>query len=426
MSNPRPSGETADREAATLQIGLSSGSLLDTIQEDYEIGELTVAYDRSATGRRLLFGVVELLPMGTEPGPRDPAPRHERLGGKAEHELNVVRWHLAPAEAVAWYSDARAGTARLPPLNSESEGLPLKFGILDAEPPWPSTALEYELFWDRSPLWGQRPGGARISQLLCVADHPDITHWTNAQRERARTWLASNLPFDILARPILLGSINLILPNPLFRHVSQRQVNDDGTRVALEVRPYTGDSLKGLTVIVREHRPAGPAVVSVQPLPGPRVVLQFPHAVHQTSIEIVCPRRGLLYKSEPAVFIHEIRMGLDLIAGVREVTVPARSTRRPSEVLSTQIVSPDRTISVGKARPQGARQLAVLDRMERKQSRLSRKIVHWFNGDVDEATRFVRKLISAGRKTVLIVDPYFDKTELARFTLANATRGVTC
>jgi hypothetical protein len=68
----------------------------------------------------------------------------------------------------------------------------------------------------------------------------------------------------------------------------------------------------------------------------------------------------------------------------------------------------------------------VKDRIEHKQSRLSRDSIRWFNGDVDEATKFVRKLISAGRKTVLIVDPYFDRTELARFTLANATRGVTC
>ena len=124
-------GETAEGEVPTPQITLSSGSPLDTIQGDYATGEVTVAYDRTSDGRRLVFGVVELLPNGIEPGPADPEPRHQRLGGKSEHELNVVRWHLAPAEAIAWYTAARAGTARLPPLTSQSEALPLKFGILN-------------------------------------------------------------------------------------------------------------------------------------------------------------------------------------------------------------------------------------------------------------------------------------------------------
>jgi hypothetical protein len=206
------------------KVTVGSGRPLDYILEDYSVGELTVLYDRhSDTQRELIFAVVELLPSGLEPGPDINQCR--KLGGTNRHELNLRRWHLPPDEAVAWYTAAGRGAATVPAVDPAASPLPLRTGTVDHEPPWPAVAFESEPFWKTTPLWGERPGGNRINQLLAVAGHgsPEAL-WTETERNNARAWLEAEgqLPIDIFERSVLWGSINLILPNPIFRSISER------------------------------------------------------------------------------------------------------------------------------------------------------------------------------------------------------------
>jgi len=418
-----PTTPEASEGAAPL-VRLIAGSPLDTINEDYGTGEITAVYDRMASERCLLFAAIELLPKNLEAAPDDLEPRCQRLGGNSDHEVNILRWHASPEEAVAWCGAAANGLAQLPGWKSQPESHPLKIGRLASEPPWPSFTFESEPFWGSTPLWGNRPGGSRISQFLCVGEKPGPYQWTETERERARDWLRENLPIDLFARPVLWGSLNLILPNPLFCRISERLTSEDGNRVALELVPYPGKSLEGLQVVVREHRPAGAAIVSVHELPSSRVLLDFPHEVHLLEIAILCPRRGLLFSSKPAVFIRQILLQYDLIAGQRDVIVPSRSRRRKQERHSTQIKSPDRTTAVGDRPVRGGLDIALQDRLDLRQSKDADIGFRWFNGDIDAATTFIRGLIAKARQRVTIVDAYLDRRELGLFALANATRGV--
>jgi hypothetical protein len=410
---------------STPTVPLISGPQLSMVSEDYSAGEITVVYDRTDAERDLLFAVIELLPSGLETGPDDPKPRSRSLAGNTKHELNVIRWHVSPADAILWYDDARNGRrVSLPTVDSQQKPLTLKVGKLASEPPWPSLVYESELFWNSAPFWGERPGGSRISQAFCIAEGPDPSPWNQPRAKRAREWLQENLPIDLFSRKSLWGSVNLVFPNPLFRRLSQRLTNDEGRRVALELKPYPGKSVEGLQIIVREHRPRGPAVVSVFRLASPRVILDFPHSVHRTEIEVMCPKRGLLFRSEPATFIRQIQLNFGLIAGQRQVVVPQRSRHRPSETHTATIFSPTETSAVGVLPSQDALDIALQDKTQQQLSNNADLGIRWFNGAVESATQFVQDLVSKARRTVIIVDAYFDAIELRRFALANATRGV--
>lgn len=411
----------ANGKNSLCEYKVREGRTLDLIDQDYSRGEVTLLYNRQGAKRDLLLAVVELIPPSLEAAPElDVCKKFGRT-----NEVNLRRWHLTAQEAIEWYKAILDGRCSLPALDGRA--LPdVSTGKMDCEPPWPSLALETNRFWGPlTPLWGSRPGGSRINQMFSLSGQEALEGWTELHRDKMRDWLKDHLPVDLFSRPVLWGSAHLILPNPLFRDIAERVV-DSQKSVALTLLAHPGRSLDGLMVSLREIRPAGITSETHHSVPASgKLIITLPHTPHMIGVDVRCPDRGLLFHSEPTAFIGQISFSMNIVSGSREVEVPARSKKRGTERFQTPIVTPTHVTSVGEASPASALRVLLNDRAE--QDRLSRSAdigYRWFKGNVELAVAFLRNALITAKTNVTIVDPYFGVTELLRFGLANATRGV--
>jgi hypothetical protein len=409
-------------------VPLPTADPLALAREDYALGEVTTVYLRRRSERWLLMAVVELLPPFVEP--RSAAPSRDdascvRLQG-GELELNLRRSGVPVSRALEWYQAARAAAGNVELLQAPEDvekgrrAPVVNAGPFDEEPPPPLFAYEHLNFWPTQPLWGDRPGGSRWRWATPRANA--LPPLSDAQRAQASKWLLERVLVDPFSRPALLGSVHLRLPNPLLRAVRERLSN--GRQLMLEVTPYPGRSLETLTLQLIDHRPMGPVAVWTTPLRSPRTLLELPSEPHMLQTHIWCERRGLLYSTEPTPFIGSIQIGMNLVTGRRQVSVPTRAKGRSAVSYEVPMVH-HQPIHVGEG-VSGALKYVLEDKeFERGRLDAERSGQRLFNDETDAAVTFVRQLIGRATTSARIVDPYFGLADLMSFGLANATTGVT-
>lgn len=416
-------------------LPLSAARPIERAESDFAGAELTLVYDRAtgdgASSRRLVFGVVELLHDGLEFGPQQPERHGDGCSRFDNHELNVRRLRLSVRDAIEWYRACASGKGVIPPMAHERsanpEGFVLDLPALGEEPPWPTLALdEKDEYWDGARFWGARPGGTRRHQL--VSEDPEFAFggWPEGLRRKAREWLRSQLAIDLFERPRLLGSIHLVLTNPVFGQVMLRLNGEDRRQVFVSIQTWPGKPLPGLTARVREERAIGRAVDEAVALNGRHVTLQFPHEPHLLNLLIESDGHGPLFASGTRVFIRQISTSIGIVGTRRSVSVPGRSRARGPEVYTVDVATSTETVTVGDRALPSALATLLREEAELQGRRDAQKLgQHWFQGETDEATSFVRNLIGGVRQDALIIDPYFGYTELLRFACASRTSGTT-
>jgi hypothetical protein len=410
-------------------------SVIDRAATDYTCGEITLAYDRvtiedGRSRRNLVFAVAELLHAGLESGPERPTGEGDwckRFEG-GTHELNVRRVVYPVVDTLEWYRACAAGRANLPQTADErargAKPLALELPPFDEEPTFPNVVFDgEEEFWSGSRFWGSRPGGTRRHQLVSQDPALAFREWTERGREEARSWLKAELPVDVLERPLLTGSVHLLLTNPVFGEVHVRLNGDTPTQVHMALQRWPGRPLPRLKVFMRDDRPTGPAFLREFDLAGPSMTIDLPQEPHQFSCAISSERDGLLFASQPATFIRQIAIQRGVVGSQRRVEVPARSRARGAEQYSVHVASVE-TQHIGERPLNSAMATLVRDSLEAEQRReATRRDQRWFDGDVDGATNFIRDLVANAHTDVLIVDPYFGFTEALRFAFAPKIEG---
>lgn len=210
-------------------VPLQPAAPLATLRKDYGRAVLHLAWDEQpeTESRRLLFGLVELLPHEVPPPDDDGA--HELRVAPA-HVLHVRRLCVSARDAVGWYLRCRAGCAAVPTDRGRlprasmtgTEVPPAKRFILaelDDEPRWPSllcasTAVPFAAAWHACP---------RVHRLIPLQQVEPGAIWPAAcEQDTALSWLSERLQFTLEDYPEYLGSVNLIAPNPVFRTLDQR------------------------------------------------------------------------------------------------------------------------------------------------------------------------------------------------------------
>lgn len=403
------------------RIKVPTASLM--IDEDYVNAEITILYNRSMNEneRKLIFATVELLPKFTEPGPDIINPLCSRLG-KGRNEINLLRFHLSPVDAVTWYRSCLSGEVIIPRASQQTGDLRLKVTPLGEEPPWPSLVCDSH----QSPLWGYRPGQSRVHQLMPMDGGLScLAIWKEEEVNKAREWLTKHFPFDIISRPKLLGSIHLLAPNPVLRDISLRLSEEDSRILCIYADIFPGTSIEGISFVLREYRPRGIDFIVTIPLKGPYTIIDLPHEPHNISFEVICEKRGILSSVPSSAFARKISMSIGISARDRRVHVPARSKNRPAEVYEIPQHS-RQPLLIGEEYNGVSALRAVLDDLQDIDYQGNRSSIaqKWFYEDVVSATAYIRSLIGQATKDVFIVDSYFGAIELRRFALATATSGV--
>lgn len=414
---------------------LADARPLEHAVEDFAGAELTLVYDRETSAknptRSLVFAVVELLHEGLEFGPELPISQKDSCFTlkQSSRELNLRRVRLTVKEGLDWYRACADGRAEIPLVGWErakgNTPHSLQLPPFSEEPRWPYAVLEAEKsFWGDAPFWGYRPGGTRRHQLISESADFTVQSWSKEDRDKARKWLREQLPIDIFERPRLLGSIHLVLTNPVFGRLHIRMNKDDPAEARVRVQRWPGRALSGLHLHVRHERPTGPMSVHRVPLQHPHTALKFESDPHFLSFDILSESHGLLHASKPSTAIGEVRMTMNVVTRHRRISVPARSRKRGPQTYSVPVALPRESTTGSNPLP-AALSLLLEDEQDFRQRQQALELgQRWFDGNVEEATEFLQKLIQEARREILIVDAYFGYTELLRYALVSKVLGV--
>ncbi|HEX8109677.1 MAG TPA: VPA1262 family N-terminal domain-containing protein [Kofleriaceae bacterium] len=386
----------------------------ETFADDYGSAVVHVVWERKKSQRTLLLAWVELLPREIS-SPDDEGEACTRVQDSYLYVRHVV---TTADRALRWYRDCARGIA-VRPANDGTLPEPapdvgtLAMSSTDDEPRWPnlvctdSASLPFLANWYACP---------RVHHLI----QPGFTLsalWNDTQQANARRWLSEQLHFDVADHGVLWGSVHLVAPNPVFRSLSQGLEHSEDRkqeRLLLHVQARDGHRADGLLLRFLERRPTGICVSRHWTLTGPTLVLQFDHILSETAIEIHDPRRGLLWFESPAHFLTSVGVQMSIASGTRVIS----DERGP--LLEVPLVTDMPPTSVGAPAPIGNASAQVLlaeASTKHEQHEQRRAMQRWFSGQHEEAIAIVHELIRHARRQVVIVDPYFARTEL-RFAVA--------
>lgn len=393
----------------------------ETLSDDYGAAVVHVAWERKKSHRTLLLAWVELLPSEIA-RPHDEGETWLRIQSNRDNHLHVRHAVTTAERGVRWYRDCARGIAVRP----ENDGsLPdpaldvvtLAMSPIDDEPRWPN------LICTNSPIlpflnnWYACP---RVHHLLAPA-FAIGSLWNEGQRAVAEQWLSTQLHFDLAEHAFLWGSVHLVAPNPVFRDLDQQLESSENStqeRILLHVQARAGHSVAGLHLRFLEQRPTGLSISKQSTLTGPSISLQFNHILSETAVEIHDPRRGLLWFEPPTHFLKSVGLQMSIASGQRVIS------DEHGPLVKVPLVTDFPPTSVGTPAPipKTSAVMQLVEASTRHQASVERRpLERWFSGQHDEAIAMVHALIQNAFHRVVIVDPYFGRSEL-RFAVVSRVR----
>lgn len=401
---------------------------LQDASADYSGAAIRLATVVQNKVQRLLFACVELYPHEVSIPPKAAEQRHSGA--------LTLRHSVTPtsvAEAFDWYAQVASGAPVVPNLPT----IELAPVTLAPEPQWGRCVVGADPPFE--PRWH---GGARLHRLVNMNEPlesvgPIWSPGSNPERwEIDRSWLAQRLHFDLLASDEWIGGCALIAPNPVARSIGHRLIRR--TAEGLETFRLTADlrsgtSPSGLTLRVVERRVGGFAQVSTHPLDQfGSVEISFPQPIDQLGWDLHCQRRGLLVHGPATPLLRQIPFSISLETGELRVEVPSPKQAGAPTSYARPIVKPVSSSVAGDstASPGAARLHRLIMRRERRsgsarpsgeQGRLDALI---FDRDREAAAAAIRGLIARARRSVTLVDSFFDELALREFALAIPSTGI--
>ncbi len=406
------------QETLLKKLSLAPNQCLTLINSDYESAEITLFYNRDKSNNRtLVLASVEFLTKWHEKAP--PVENEcEKIPSSNGHEINFRRFHVNPIEALQWYMSADTSQVSIPfRVNNKID---LVVGKLAEEPRLPELVCEGSADgWDLLFCFGKRSGDSRWHYKRCMEPEKFDGLWSSTQREFVLNWILEKTNFDLRERQGLLGSLSLILPNPVFHHVGIRGSEQEG-RVFLEIDTYPGCSPQDLSAIVLDQRPTGISTVQQLSTISRKNVIDFPSKAHQIGLAICCAKRGLLYCSPPTSFIESIQISMGIISGSRKVVVPKTKSGRDETQYTVSVIGSTMPIHVGSSSIPSGTLATSQEIMTLKTKKRGKSLDQmWFDlNEEKKAEEVIRDFVGKTQQELLIVDPYFGATELLRFALA--------
>ncbi len=331
---------------------------------------------------------------------------------KSSGRLVRRRYVVTAKQARSWYQDCLSGEVQLL-KGDEQRHRPLHEKLFP-EPSWPHLATTEDFVAVSDVV-----GALRVHHLMPRYVPPLLSQLCDAA-PAAVAWLCSELGIDFLSHPEQLGSVHLLLPNPVLRDLQIKlHIDAQGAeKSVLRLSPRRNHSAIGLEAMMVEHRPTG--ISAIQKVTAEGSYLEIPHAGTAEKFELFirCPVRGVLVWKKDRSYITETHLGLEVTGTRKVIQVPGK------DGLSFNVDVRERVSEqvIGKPR----RSNGIPARLRQGQYDRQRTLAaeglgqKWLHRNQEEATTFVRQLIGAAKHRVWIIDPYFATAELFSFAAATA------
>ena len=401
-------------------------NLKKQIAQDYKNCAVTLIYKYKNNYRELLFCCVEMITDWDE------IPPEIDLSKKVEDfELNYRRVNFANSEdGFEWYLKIKSDSLVPLPITAkdvtngwDKKERNLTFEDIGEEPflPFFSVPDSEQYTWDKAAIWGKYSSGFRWHQKRSLSNKELIDIFqTQKGIKSSSKWLNERLPFDLLTRPLLLGSAHLILPNPLFRSIKFGPSREDDKKLILNIAHGSLFSSSALTAYVREARPCGNTQIFNFLITSSFMEIECLYEFHTVGIEIVCSVRGLIFSQKPVSYIKTISIGMGVISKQRIIKIPKIGKNKKEEEFVSGVVGSVNEINVRASEPvKSALAVVLTEKYKIENAKLAKDLQQsWFSGNEDDAVSYVKEIVRIAKEDILFVDPYFGFIELSRYALA--------
>lgn len=289
-------------------------------------------------------------------------------------------------------------------------------------PAWPSFSLGKQDDNELCPFLPERWGVCRMSHLL--TSNPDPLLVKILEFEEPVNWIEDRLLWNLNEYPELIGSMHLILPNPVYRYMEERLLpgNEgapDKVRVHLALREKQTVSA-GMKLITAERSYFGVLNIQFTDVASRYITVELAGRAERFAAAFYSPTHGILDYTDFAPFLRYIHIDIGIKDAVRIVNVPGTD-----ETYTIPLVSHDKPIIIGDKEEPHIPEIELGKRIGyhvrqreavKESAKLGQKL--FYEENKKEAQEFIRNLIQQAKDKVIIVDPYFSTLDFYRYICA--------
>lgn len=383
---------------------------------------------------RLLFATVSLLPRG-----RPLPPPMEGLDsfsvGKTGETLFFRRVLLDAKEAIDWYRALGNGDDKTPiPSRSEQrreyDGVNIELSTFTDDPVWPYLGLPMGegLFGGVSRRSHPAPfignAAARIHRRFGSQEGFDFV----LADDNALAFVSRRLHVDLRLYQEYLGSIALIAPDPVLKHIDHFMIpasGDRGERIFYRFVPRAGETLTGLKLTTFDEQAHLLTDFSIQDIPADGILdIDKGDCLGTYGYVVTHTEHGLIAYSPPYPFLRQIGLNINpILGGGVKVSVPTgESSNSPRMEYQASQNSPLATQSLigDPARiPSIHARVSIAASRRNKLASAKEYGQRWFlDGSRKEAMQFIWGELRRAKSRVMIADPYLAGLQLGQFLYA--------
>lgn len=403
---------------------------IEDIKQDYEEAVMTLLWCIHDGQRKLIFASIELFPnecrdflivneqsVQVRVGAIKPYPRifFRRIKMTIDEALSRYRECLEGKFSMIWEGDKDKNGQVKQILSSSMMEMPM----------WPNFTVSKNTDTELCPFLPESWGMCRVHHLL--SKNPDPIVMQLVAHEKSLEWMKERLLWDISKFPELIGSMHLILPNPIYRYVEEKlvpSVENSAEKVCVSFALRKGQSVKGLKVLTVERMPFGIVNLKEHDIDKPNFKVGLSGKAEEFATAIISEKYGLLEYTDFGSFLRGITINMGIVNAIRQVNLPGSDDSYQvslTENMITQIgeKNDDNVIDLGpKLR---------LRSWKKKNEALAEKLEqHLFeNGTKKKAVEFIADIIQKARIRVIVVDPYFSTVELYNYIYRISSRTVS-
>ena len=406
-----------------------AGDIQKGILQDYACAVITLLWCFHEGKRKLIFSSIELFPnecvefyeideqsVQVKIGKTKPYPRmfYRRVKLPAKNALELYKECIKGSFEMIWETDK----------DKDENPKRVICSSMRQVPKWPVFTLSRNIKTELCPFLSESWGMCRVHHLM--SEEPDSFVVQLVAHEKSLAWMKDRLLWDIHEFPELIGSVHLILPNPVYRYIEEKLIpNEDGKpeQVRINFTLRKAQTTAGLKLITAERQPFGVMNIKEYPVNSPEMKILLAGKAEEFATAVFCERRGLLEYTNFGNFVRAICINMGIIHAIREVNLPDSDESYQVPLIEDETINindkvTDNIIDLG--------QKLTLRAWKKEQEQLAEKLnQHLFLNDMQKkATEFIAGIIQSARQRVIIVDPYFATMELYKYIFRIASRQV--
>lgn len=414
-------------------------TISDKIAEYYNYAVIHIAWivKRNKIGngseRYLVFGLVECYPKELEK-PLTICEQGNKFKGGRLYYIRIIKpvktaieWYRSIKQngfiTIDWEEQGQENNCR----EGSSTSKWISCGRMRDVKEWPKLLLSKKDENDNIPFLADIWNVVRTHQLFPEERQAFLMDFI--MHDKIGMWLEKYLTWNISYYPELIGSINLVLPNPFYssRHIHMIPGNGESDQVKIEFQARNGFSLEGLRVIPFEKNYFGLTGGDEYPIKNDFCNITLSGKAEKFGMYVVDSQKNIIDYTDFAGFIQGFVV--DIFTGYATKEIHRSKTgKKPAKIDYVEVFEKNGMIKDGHALEDN--EDAIGERLEKAEIFRKRKKDmekaggQFFYQNHEEAESFIRKLINKAHKSVVIVDPYFGTDELFDYVMAVSVRNI--